>query len=213
MHIEAGAPARTGDGDEVGSIDRLVIDPDTGSVVVAVLRTAGLTTRLVEVPLEALQAEADGTVTVLYEVEELDDLPAFDEARYLAPTLEPPAAAGLGGTGAAGASGYGLATAATGDDQTFDPAAMQAADEAAEQQTLAQAVVGPGATVLGKDGAPVGEVRAIGFDEVTGAISRLVVGGGVGGEEREVPAALIAAVDDGVISLTVDAGALPATER
>ena len=201
MHIEAGAPARTGDGDEVGSIERLVIDPATGGVVVAVLRTGELVTRLVEVPLEALQAEADGTVTVLYGAEELDDLPAFDEARYLAPTLDPPSAAGFS------------VTAAAGDDQTLDPAAMQAADEAAERQTLDQAVVGPGAAVIGKDGVLVGEVRAIGVDEVTGAIARLVVGGGLVGEDREVLAALIATVDDGVIVLTVDARDLPAAGR
>lgn len=209
MQIELGAAVRASDGQEIGTVDRLIVDPESGGVKAAVLRRGALLTRDVEVPLDALQVDADGAVTVLYSAAEVEALPEFEPDRYVSPPLEYVSPVGYPATGLAWPSSYGLPASATGEGEAIDGETMRAIDEEMERQNLENAVVGVGSQVLGRDGEKVGDVHEIAFDEETGRITRLVVRRGlIFADEREVPVSLIASVDDDFVYLSVDGGEL-----
>src|SRR2546423_15692336 len=86
MQIELGARVRSRDHQDAGTIKNLILDPNTGHVKAVVVEKGLLLHEDVEVPLEALQADDQGQITLTYTAEEIKRLPHFDEKRY---TLAP----------------------------------------------------------------------------------------------------------------------------
>ena len=78
----AGYRVRTQDNQDLGTIEELMIDPQTGKVAYAVLCFGGAVSpgdRLFVVPWGILETKSDDRVLVLKtERERLDDAPAFD---------------------------------------------------------------------------------------------------------------------------------------
>jgi hypothetical protein len=80
-----------------------------------------------------------------------------------------------------------------------------------DRQHFENAVDGEGSEDRSHDGERIGAVERLSFDEESGRLAELVVRSGfIVVEELAVPARLVAAVDDGVVVLGLDAAALAA---
>src|SRR5918911_1883239 len=88
MRVELGAKVRTADGKDVGTIDRLIVDPSNNEIKAAVIHKGMILPRDVEVPLSAVELGPDGGVQLTYTADQVDQLPEFFESKY---TATPPA--------------------------------------------------------------------------------------------------------------------------
>lgn len=89
MRIDIGSRVWTRDDEEIGSVDRVVIDPDTKDVDAIVVHRGAVLTRDVVVPLSLVQYSDEKGVRLRIGLAELHDLPDFIERQYSA---APPAA-------------------------------------------------------------------------------------------------------------------------
>jgi sporulation protein YlmC with PRC-barrel domain len=207
MHIALGAPVRTSDGHDIGTIDRLILDPRTHAIRSAVVHKGFLLTRDVEVPISQMTVAPDGVVQLSLSAARVDELPEFFEANY---TSSPPpgstAPADLMAGGVFWPVGYGAAPIAPAGGDVVDRVVQTEIDEALRRQDLENAVVGQGAEIKTRDGQKVGTVHQLVFDPETSVLTRFVVRSGfIFTEETDLPASLIASADDGVLRLRVDA--------
>ena len=82
MQFKEGADVYTSDGDKVGDIDRVVLDPTTKEITHLVVRQGFIFTEDKVVPM-ALVDSATEERLVLKEVDDLDNLPDFEETFYV----------------------------------------------------------------------------------------------------------------------------------
>lgn len=209
MRLELGEHVRTRDGQDVGSIDRLIMDPASGEVTAVVLRKGIFLPRDVEVPLETLEVGAEGDLRLTYTSDQVDHLPDFIDTRY---TSEPPAGyafpAGFPSAGLYWPIDYGIAMtpAATDGPGPGDKETEGAARR--EEDLLHSTVIGEGSIVQGRDGKVVGYVHQLTFDPLDGRLAALTVRKGlVPGftEDEQIPASSIVRVDDDTVYLKVTA--------
>jgi uncharacterized protein YrrD len=205
MKVELGAKVSTADGKEIGTIEKLILDPDGGDVHAVVVRKGLLFGRDVEVELDDLAAGQDGSVRVRYAERELDRLETFREGSYTTPPER----------STEYASGYGYPAASllwpsswsgpvSGEPYGHD-AIGAVGDEVASlhrQQDLGNAVIEEGSTVKSRNGEKLGEVHKLVFDAESGRPTMLVIRKGfLFTEDVEVPVRLISSVDDDVVYL------------
>jgi uncharacterized protein YrrD len=208
MRVELGARVRTADGKDVGTIDRLVVDPSNNEIKAVVIHKGLILPRDVEVPLSALEPGPHGSVQLTYTADQVDHLPEFFESNY---TATPPAwyvpPADYPTAGIYWPFGYGLfATPPLPETavSTGNAALDREAREALERQDLENAVIDEGSDVVDRDGEKVGELARLVFDsDGHRLISFVVRKGFIFTEDRELPASAITHVDDGVIYLSV----------
>jgi len=208
MRVELGARVRTSDGKDVGTIDRLIVDPGNSEIKAAVIRKGFLLPRDVEVPLSALEQATDGSIQLTYTAEQVDKLPEFFASNYTATPpagYVPPAYYPTGGI--YWPIGYGFFATPPRpemDVSTGSVALDREANEALERQDLENAVIGEGSDVVDHDGAKVGDIARLVFDadghQLTSFVARK---GFIFTEDRELPASVITRVDDGIIYLRV----------
>ena len=208
MRVELGARVRTADGKDVGTIDRLIVDPSNNEIKAAVIRKGMILPRDIEVPLSAIERGPDGSVQLTYTADQVDQLPEFFERKY---TATPPAwyvpPADYPTAGIYWPIGYGVfATPPLPETNVSTGSAVldREAREALERQDLENAVIGEGSDVVDRDGEKVGEVARLVFDPDGHRLTSFVVRKGfILTEDRELPASAITRVDDGVIYLRV----------
>ena len=204
--IELGAAVVTADGHEVGTIDKLILDPDGGDLHAMVVRK-GLFHRDVEIPIddivgnEAGVGENAGRIRVRLNKDQLDDLPRFQEASYTTPPPE---------HSTEYLSGYGYPASVLlwpsrwSGPVSGEPYGHEAVGEVGDEvaamhraQDLSNAIVKEGSDVRSRDGEKVGEVHQITIDAATGRpISLVIRKGFLFTEDVEVPAGLISSMDD-----------------
>jgi uncharacterized protein YrrD len=221
MRIELGATVWTRDGQRVGTVDRLIFDPDRGQVKAAVVRKGAFLPRDVEVPLDQLTVDEQGHARLAYTRDEVDALPEFFEGSY---TTTPPSgytaplaypAAGLYWPTPLGL-GHAMGVpfpAGTGPlvDAGGDPEVRAEAAEALRRQDLENAVVGEGSAIKSRDGQTVGELDRLVFDADSGEVVGFVVRRGfIFTKTIQLPASLIDGADDGVLHLNATADELRA---
>lgn len=208
MKVELGAKVTTSDGKAVGTIDKLILDPDSGDVHAVVVRKGLLFGKDIEVPVDGIVGRQDGAVQLEYTEDQLDDLRSFDEGSYTTPPPE---------RSREYASGYGYPTASllwpsswsgpvSGEPYGHD-AIGAVGDEVAtmhREQDLSNSVIEEGSTVRSRGGEKLGEVHKLVFDAQTGRPTMLVIRKGfLFTEDVEVPVSLISSVDDDVVYLDV----------
>jgi uncharacterized protein YrrD len=207
MRAELGADVRTSDGEDVGRIDKLIMDPATGEVKAAVVRKGLLLRQDIEVPVDCMRAGGANEVVLTYAADDLDDLPRFVEENY---TASPP-------TGYV--PGYDMPTAVGGllwpvgypwpgmpyDTRTVSSPSGSEADEMLRKLDLQNAVIDEGSNVYSRDGHKVGEVHTVVFDTDTRRPLAIVVRKGfLFTQDVELPVSMLASVDDEEVHLNVD---------
>jgi sporulation protein YlmC with PRC-barrel domain len=206
MKIELGAKVTTADGKEIGTIEKLILDPESGDVHAVVVRTGLLFGKDVEVPVDAIVGQQDGAAQIEYTKDQIDALPSFHEGSYTTPPPE---------RSAEYASGYGYPTASLlwpsrwSGPVSGEPYGHEAigavGDEVAtmhREQDLSNSVIKEGSTVRSRDGEKLGEVHRLVFDPETERPTMLVIRKGfLFTEDVEVPVGLISSVDDDVVYL------------
>ncbi len=83
MQIKDGASVYTADGKDVGKIDRVVLDPHTNEITHVVVRKGWLFTEDKVVPMGLIDSANEDQVRLRSDVEDLDDLPVFEETYYV----------------------------------------------------------------------------------------------------------------------------------
>ncbi|MCC7106909.1 MAG: PRC-barrel domain-containing protein [Chloroflexi bacterium] len=202
MRVELGSRVRTRDGENIGTIDKLILDPVSGEVKCAVVRKGRILSNDVEVPIEAITTGAGDAVEIAYTRDETDRLPRFVESSYTSSPSDYTSPYGYPIGGVLWPTGYvgPLPSAVWGldDDRSVDR------DETAlmRERDLTNAVVGEGSDVRSYDDEKVGEVHRIEFDTATGRPTRLVMRKGfLFTHDVELPADVIQSVDDGTVLL------------
>jgi uncharacterized protein YrrD len=201
MKIELGAKVLTAEGDEIGTIDKLILDPDAGDLHAIVVRKGLLFGRDIEIPIDAIMERERGTTRIRYTRSQLDELETFFEDSYTTPPPERSAeylsgygypAGGLlwpsRWSGPVSGEPYGREAVGAVEDEV---AAMHRA------QDLNNAVIKAGSDVRSRDGEKVGEVHQLVFDSLTGRPTMLVIRKGfLFTEDVELPVGLISSLDD-----------------
>jgi sporulation protein YlmC with PRC-barrel domain len=200
VQVNLGDQVRTVDGKDVGKIDKLILDPVTNAVKAAVVRKGFFLPDDIEIPLGALEREADDRLLLKRTEAEVDDLPRFYEASYTPPPptyLVPfgyPSAAVLWPVGWPG--GYPVPGQIATDTLAAEAAEVQ------RRRDLDNAVLDEGSEVLASDGEKIGELQRVSFDTASRRPASFVVKRGLlNTEEIELPADSIASVDDRIIHL------------
>lgn len=199
------------DGQAVGPVERLILDPQTTEVRAVVIGAGGRRRRAVEVQLASIAGGPAGVLRLTIPADEIEALPAFDAGEYhgepltgATPTIGSAAGEALWPTGYAPPP-PGRRAAPTAADTADLRAAAVATD-----RDRANAVIGAGSAVRSEDGQQIGAVAGLTFDEATGQVTSVAVWStGRAARLLELPASLIAGVDDDLIRLTVPAAELP----
>lgn len=190
-----GTPVRARDGRQIGTIDRLILDPARNEVKAAVLRRGLLPRRDVEVPLALLRRSRVGDLSVDLSPGEVDRLPPFHEAAY---TNLP--------------SGYIPPSGYPGENFYWPKSAQERAPAprgTVSRHDLERAAIGRGSLVMGRDGKSVGRVQEVRFDSESGHLDALIIRVEPPSQKDwELTSLLIAGLGDGVVYLKVDAGQL-----
>jgi len=199
------AKVRASDGEDVGSVDRAVVDPRTNEVTHMVVRTGAIFGRDIMVPREDLErASLDGdTLQLDLTKDELEQFPDFVMDQYGAPPPTWVAPAGYGFP----STGYAWPIAV---DPMMGPAPMMLPDddldddfEGPDQVTLTK-----GALVMDRNSDDVGVVDDVRFDVETGRLQGFVlrVGGALrtlfgGGDTVEVSRQQIERIGESMVHL------------
>ena len=232
MRVDLDAKVRTRDGEDAGSVERVVLNPETKTVTHFVLSTGGLLGRNVLMPRDELErADRDGdAIRVRLTKDELEQLPTFRDADYMSPPAGWVPPVGLtypyGGivwpmgpvpgavypytAPASTSAGYAAADAPSTGRMTSDAGAGR---DQPDQRAL-----GKGAIVLDCDGDDVGVVEDVRYDAATGELRGFVlrVGGMLrtlfgGGETVEVDRREVVSIDTELVRLSIDKETLKRT--
>jgi sporulation protein YlmC with PRC-barrel domain len=205
MRLDLDAKVRAHDGEEIGSVDRAIVDPRTNEVTHIVVRTGAIFGRDIMVPREDLErANQDGdTVQLDLNKDELERLPDFVAEQYGAPPPTWVAPTGYGFP----SSGYAWPIAM---DPMMGTVPMMIPDEVAEGETEEpdQVTLTKGALVLDRHDDDIGVVDDVRFDAETGVLQGFVlrVGGALrtlfgGGDTVEVSRYQIESVGESIVKL------------
>src|SRR4051794_35522824 len=205
MRVTLDAKVRASDGEEIGSVDRAVVDPRTNEVTHMVVRTGTIFGRDIMVPREDLErATLEGdTIQLDLTRDELKQFPDFVMDQYGAPPPTWVAPAGYGFP----STGYAWPIAV---DPMVGPMPMLLPDEdlEVEAEDPDQVTLMKGALVMDRHGDDIGVVDDLRFDADTGRLQGFVlrVGGALrtlfgGGDTVEVSRQQIERVGESMVYL------------
>jgi sporulation protein YlmC with PRC-barrel domain len=209
MRLDLDATVRARDGEEIGSVDRAIVNPQTNEVTHIVVRTGAIFGRDIVVPREDVErANQDGdTIQLDLTKEELERFPDFAIEEYGAPPLTWVAPTGYGFP--AGSYAWPIAM-----DPMGGPMPMPMPEEMVDDRTSADVeepehvTLTKGALVLDTHDDDIGVVDDLRFDADTGQLQGFVlrVGGALrtlfgGGDTIEVSRYQIKTVGESVVTL------------
>ena len=208
MKVELGAKVATADGKEIGTIDKLILNPESGAVHAIVVRKGLLFGKDVEIPVDTIAGQRGGVVQIECTADRVDELRTFHEGSYTTPPPE---------RSTEYASGYGYPAASllwpsswsgpvSGEPYGHDAIGAVGDEVSAlhHEQDLSNAVIEEGSEVRSRNGEKLGEVHTLVFDPMTERPTKLVIRKGfLFTEDVEVPVDLISSVDDDVVYLDV----------
>ncbi len=205
MDIDLGMTVCTSDGQDVGSIDRFILDLHSNQVKSAVIRKGVLLPHDIVVPCAMMENISGGAVRLSATAAEVHGLPEFLPGAYSVPPADYPLPAGYPADSVYVPFGFSLGgLGATPVSPTPDTAEARRVRAAWIRQDLDNAVVQEGSRVFSRDGDHIGDVRQLSFDQQTGALTHIVVRRGFFfAKDTELPASMIASVGDGTVTLSV----------
>jgi len=193
--VTLGATVKTVDGQEVGKIDRFIVDPYTLVIRAMVVRKGLILPHAVEIPLVAIQDSTDKEVVLRYTADQVKRLPEFVEARYSAPPtgFVPPAA-------------YARDSLLWPSGVPLLPPPQPQRNETAVRWYSSNAEITEGTDVAGRDGTKIGEVHAVLLDPATRRPTSFVVRRGfLFSHEFELPVDVVRDVGHGVVYVDLNA--------
>lgn len=215
MQIGMGEHVRSQDGQDIGRVKYLVLDPPTGQVKKIVVEKGLFLPDDIELPVEALQTMEGKHILLRLTADEVKGCPRFDPSQYMGPPPEAPyptIGSPFGGflwPLAYPATSYmpGVYPVPIPLPQDVDSEGNPIPSEVAQrerQADLANAVLSAGSDVVTQDGQKIGELDQVLFDSATGRPTALRVRKGIlFHKEIEIPAERIASADDDVILLNI----------
>jgi sporulation protein YlmC with PRC-barrel domain len=217
MRLDLDAKVRASDGEDIGHVDRAIVDPQTNEVTDIVVRTGAIFGRDIVVPREEIERAAqDGdAIQLLLSKDELEQFSDFTVEAYSAPPPTWVAPAGYGFP----ATGYAWPIAV---DPTMGPMAMPIADEYVDENAEEpdQVTLTKGALVLDRNNDDIGVVDDLRFDADSGRLLGFVlrVGGALrtlfgGGDTVEVSRHQIKSVGESLVTLTLSKEELEAATQ
>ena len=210
MEIDLGKPVVSAEGERVGTVDSLVIDPETLEIHQIIVRQGLLlTTDRIINRSEIAGVEPDGTVQLRLTVDEVNQMPPFveqefeivrqDQLRYLPEAWV---------TGSGGAPLF-WGTGPGGYDRNapfFAPAPANPPEVEVESNIREDlVVVHEGTDVVGSDGEKVGVIDQVHYNEDGEVESIIVKAGLVFHHDVRIPAEWIEAVTSDTVELRVTA--------
>lgn len=182
MDIELGQPVIAQDGEQIGDVERLIIDQEQRKVREFLIKEGTIlsTDRIVDIDL-ITRIDEDG-IHLSIPSDQADTLPAFVEGRYITPGEQeldtmPHAWIGAGGAGGGPLIWGPTGTAGTdpGQGSLFEPASTPSAhaqpDRPVDQSSV---VIDTGTDVVDKEGESVGSVEEVHYDN-SGRVSGFTV--------------------------------------
>lgn len=204
MDIKLDAPVVSRDGADLGKIDKVIFDPQSGDTKEIVVRKGAILPRDVAVPLAHIRVAAPTRVELDLQREEVDRLPEFVEADYAWPPSQWVAPYGWPSGGVMWPAAYMGGTT----DYPYPNPVVEVPEEVLEaqrQRDEENAVVGHGAEVTALGGEKVGKVHNVVVDPDTHRATRVVVRRGVlFTEDVELPGDWVESYDDEHVMLNVD---------
>ena len=197
MDIQLDAPVVSRDGADLGKIDKVIFDPQSGQTKSIVVRKGMILARDVAIPTEHIRVAAPTRVELDMSKQEIDALPDFVEADYSWPPQNWVAPYAWPAGAVLWPMAYPAATPVSG------PADEEL--ERARQRDMQNAIIGHGAEVVAIDGEKVGSVENMMVDPATHKPSRVILRRGVlFKEDVELPGDWVSSVDDEKVVLNVD---------
>jgi len=217
--LKEGTSVFTSDGDELGEINRFVLDPDTKEVTHIVIQKGGLFAEDKVVPFDKVHSETDEGLVLSAEIQNYDDLPPFEETHFIEASDRNPEAGrtedypvyprgpayywyppyGYLGDPVYGLGPYGWPMTVT---QQNIPAGTVSLQE--------------GTDVISSDGKHVGDVERLLVDDDSHKVTHILISQGLFFKDRKlVPANWISTVEEDKVQLNVASGlleSLPAYE-
>ncbi|MFL7792990.1 MAG: PRC-barrel domain-containing protein [Anaerolineae bacterium] len=217
MQLKEGVGVFTSDGQEVGRIDRVVINPVNKEVTHVVIRTGHLIATDKVVPVSLIGPATEERVTLRGDKAELEALPDFEERHYIPITSvearrdeKPGAASPLYWYPPVGFTWWGMQRVPGFYGYVIPPYVVKTERHIPEGEIALK----KGAKVLSVDGDHVGHVEAILTDVETDRATHILISKGLLLKETKlVPTTWISTVLEDEIHLTVSSdllGDLPA---
>lgn len=204
MQFKEGAKVFTSDGERVGTIDRVVLEPDTKEVTHLVVKKGFVFTEDKVVPMSLVGPATEDRVTLRQDAGDLEELPAFKETHYVELDGEYGPASGsprlvrplywyppLGAWWTTGAyAAYGR------------PQYVARTEENIPQGTVA---LEEGARVISRDGQHVGDIERVFTDPLEDRATHLLISEGlILREKKLIPTRWMTHVLEDEVHLSVD---------
>ncbi|MHB0871351.1 MAG: PRC-barrel domain-containing protein [Chloroflexota bacterium] len=209
MKIDIGATVRTREGDEMGKVERVILDPTTRDVNALVVHRGLILNRDVVVPISLVQRADTKEVHLRLGRDYLHELPDFVDKHYVRPSEQ--------GVPLSYPSGSILFPLVPPHGLPGVPGPYESAEEEREAAPL-ELLIAEGMEVRTVDGS-IGVVDEVRTDPLSDRVTSIVVRKGAGlKKDIEIPTEFVAAIgpDHIQLSLTnqqVDELPLPVTDR
>lgn len=206
IELKEGMSVRTPSGEDVGKVNRFVLDPATNEVTHIVIQKGWLLSEDKVVPFQMVSTGGEDKL-VLNEEIDFDQLPPFEETHFVRATDERPNDLGsVGGPVYINAPGYywypvhpNLGYSGFGLGYQTWPSAETTRNIPAETVPLKE-----GTDVISSDGEHVGDVERLILDPDSNQVTHFVISQGLFFKERKlVPASWIQSVDEDKVYLVV----------
>jgi uncharacterized protein YrrD len=208
MQFTEGAKVFTADGERVGTIDRVVLEPDTKEVTHLVVQKGFLLTEDKVVPMSLVGPAMEDEVTLREDAGDLEKLPDFEETHYVPVG---PAHPGPGPKPARGSVHWarplylyppiGAWWTASGYADYAKPQYVVKTEENIPKGTVA---LEEGAKVIGSDGEQVGDVERIFTDPLEDRATHLLVSEGLILKDKKlIPTSWMSTVHEDEVHLLV----------
>jgi len=201
MEFKQHAPIFAANGDEVGHLDRVVVDSSTKAITHLVIQTSGLTKAGHVVPISLISDATAERINLREQAGDVHELPKFEEKHYVM-------SGDSGGSATTVSQPLGGMPGAVVNDAR--PKYVKEIEQHIPAGTVA---LKEGATVIAADGKHVGHVEKVITDAPAEHASHLLVAKGRLAKERKlVPIAWVNILSEDEVHLNVEPGQIEALE-
>jgi uncharacterized protein YrrD len=208
MQFKEGTDVTTFDGEKVGTVRRVVLDPRTKDVTHIVAQKGVLFTEDKLVPIDLIHSATPNAVTLRQGIQDLDTLRDFEEVHYV--PLDDETLHNLYPTGTIDTAQplywYPPITALPGSPFAYSSSALEEGYATQVEQNIPDDMVAlkEGANVISADGEHVGDIERIFVDPEAERATHFVITEGLIFKERKlIPATWVSTVGEDEVHLAV----------